>query len=922
MADLALAIIPIGIKVCTGLVDYLRGLENRSDALNRLTRQAESLEGSFLVLDTFMKRGQLDPTRYEAVTQIGICLKNCEEGLKELTQFEQSQKAQNRLEHGIQKLCFPLRKAHLEQLETTLDYLCQPLSLAIQNLQLEIDIANSNALAQHTTDIQQVASVVSKLHTAVTNLNTPINSVHSQMYLLKSSVDKLIPYIIPQINLVLESQLQAQIKEIRQSFQEKESAAIRRHNTTNEMLSRLSTPYSNHTHTVGKLVSRPGALAELASSTSACSCQAEGSSIVKQFRFCSLYLRDDVLADVFHQEECPFYVANMSCPKRRILRLTGIIKLLSSAFQLSLCTTTGAGGFSISPSLTCFEVVDDTKAPAFQVFISLWRCKGFNYSKTYQDLCLKAVLHKLQDLFRSRRAKPTDVNEDGMSYLHMLARAMNVWHWENSNLELYSSSCLESLFNFLIATGTPAFAVTSYGQLALHIAAYRFAVPASILSKLCGPDDVASASAGWARKDLSLEWIVEYYRENLTVIEYLFAPLSRAIILGNQKMAEQLIDRCPECLEEISFYGETPIYLAVENPEMMKLIVSKSSPAQLVQSNLLASAGYMTPLGRAMKISGKICKSQQTDDGSNCPCIAAAEMLLNADCPVIPDRDFAMGPWDENLFSSASKHCKGLVAQSLRTRRRELDKMARQRLLNFEYSSFSSSAGELDFYAVELDLLLRRKQRASFGRLSTIIPDETGYVGVERPIYNPIFLFLSSPEDATIFLDLGFLDIDPSQESSHADEDYFDTIKYFLTYISPQENPHGLILEKDERMWEEVETSKDDYEKAVYLNDFVTEFEDFMLDSSEDASTEEHSDELRKVDYRRALVFWNEIRPKRIREIKKSLAETWDPDLETLQDLGVTLWYEEEGEDDTASETSEDERARYFGKFLKDLENI
>lgn len=41
---------------------------------------------------------------------------------------------------------------------------------------------------------------------------------------------------------------------------------------------------------------------------------------------------------------------------------------------------------------------------------------------------------------------------------------MNVWHWENSNLELYSSSYLESLFNFLIATGTPAFAVTSYGQ--------------------------------------------------------------------------------------------------------------------------------------------------------------------------------------------------------------------------------------------------------------------------------------------------------------------------------------------------------------------------------------------------------------------------------------------------------------------------
>ncbi|QPC73388.1 hypothetical protein HYE68_004140 [Fusarium pseudograminearum] len=148
-------------------------------------------------------------------------------------------------------------------------------------------------------------------------------------------------------------------------------------------------------------------------------------------------------------------------------------------------------------------------------------------------------------------------------------------------------------------------------------------------------------------------------------------------------------------------------------------------------------------------------------------------------------------------------------------------------------------------------------------------------------------------------------------------------------FDKPRENPHGLDLDslwdldqQDEGVWEEVDTSKDDYEKAVYLNEFVADFEDFMLGSSEDASTEEHSDDLHKVDYRRALVFWNEIRPKRMREIKKSLAETWDPDLEILKDLGVSLWYEEDEEDDTESGTSEDERARHFGKFLKDLEDI
>jgi hypothetical protein len=136
MAELALAIIPIGLKICSGLVSYLSGLKDHGDALTRVTRQAESLEGSFRLLDAFLKRGQLEPAYCEAASHIIVCLKSCEEGLEALTDFERSQRAQNRFEHGIQKLCYPLRQAQLEQLESTLNSLCQPLSLAIQNLQL------------------------------------------------------------------------------------------------------------------------------------------------------------------------------------------------------------------------------------------------------------------------------------------------------------------------------------------------------------------------------------------------------------------------------------------------------------------------------------------------------------------------------------------------------------------------------------------------------------------------------------------------------------------------------------------------------------------------------------------------------------------------------------------------------------------
>ncbi|KAJ4253413.1 hypothetical protein NW762_010571 [Fusarium torreyae] len=143
MAELALAIIPLGLKTCSGLVSYLAGLKNRNDALARLTRQAESLEGSFRLLDAFLKRGQLEPTASQAAANALSCLKYCEDGLKDLRDFEQKlsspvapTKVQDKMKEGFRKLRYPLQQSQLEQLEKTLDHLCTPLNLAAQSLQL------------------------------------------------------------------------------------------------------------------------------------------------------------------------------------------------------------------------------------------------------------------------------------------------------------------------------------------------------------------------------------------------------------------------------------------------------------------------------------------------------------------------------------------------------------------------------------------------------------------------------------------------------------------------------------------------------------------------------------------------------------------------------------------------------------------
>lgn len=146
MAELALAIIPLGLKTCSGLVSYLDGLKDHDNALVRLKRLAESLEGSFRLLNGFLKSGQLNPSTSQAVAQALRCLADCENGLKDLKAFGQKISAttasdltvKDTVKSSYRRLSYPLRQAQLSQLENALGSICTPLNLAIQGLQLYV----------------------------------------------------------------------------------------------------------------------------------------------------------------------------------------------------------------------------------------------------------------------------------------------------------------------------------------------------------------------------------------------------------------------------------------------------------------------------------------------------------------------------------------------------------------------------------------------------------------------------------------------------------------------------------------------------------------------------------------------------------------------------------------------------------------
>ncbi|KAM0200098.1 hypothetical protein ACHAQI_011814 [Fusarium lateritium] len=144
-------------------------------------------------------------------------------------------------------------------------------------------------------------------------------------------------------------------------------------------------------------------------------------------------------------------------------------------------------------------------------------------------------------------------------------------------------------------------------------------------------------------------------------------------------------------------------------------------------------------------------------------------------------------------------------------------------------------------------------------------------------------------------------------------------------------DPYHISYNNDDDEEEDVTINAEDLEKARSLDNVVTEFRDFVLRESEvvdcetsdtSASGKEQPSKQGTVNHQRIIEFWNEVWPSRVREIREELAATWSPDQKVLGDLGVSLWYEEEVDDDLPSETWKERRAREIEDLWRELEMI
>ncbi|KAJ4038937.1 hypothetical protein NW761_010449 [Fusarium oxysporum] len=234
MAELALAIIPFGIKVTSGLVKYLKAFKDHDDDRARLARQAERFASTFQSLEAALKCSQLNKDLSVSASEACECLRECQKALQELDTLQQKifatitssvsttphARTKDKVKEGCKKLLYPLRKSDIEALERALNKLSTTLSLALGMLHLDEELFTRKILNDQMVEIKRNTVVNSNTSTVIEELRHPISRIGSSLPVLQTSVDAIVPHFdqrFDQISYQISYQhvqIQAQIKSL------------------------------------------------------------------------------------------------------------------------------------------------------------------------------------------------------------------------------------------------------------------------------------------------------------------------------------------------------------------------------------------------------------------------------------------------------------------------------------------------------------------------------------------------------------------------------------------------------------------------------------------------------------------------------------------------------------------------------------
>ncbi|TDZ28416.1 hypothetical protein C8035_v007558 [Colletotrichum spinosum] len=374
-------VVSLGMQLCSGVYTYLDGIQGRKEDGLQARIAASSAAGAATI------QGAMEAAKEE--------LSHLEKLSEQLRAIDgPSSSIGEKLKNQKARLLYPFRRDHMERLESRLRDSNEAIQSALQAVQLELSLNTGDAIsAIETAVLAAHAGLASKLgeaHLIASQGQSSGTLISEDVSTISSQLRTFLPQARRQMDesLIVMSEVQrhatdslSTLSDIR-IMAESSAAGI---NEVREMFQALRS--SNPQDLCQKLVSKPEALQmvswnadfadhpdivrpsafggfkSVAMGGFKCHCHLRRSAKTTERRFGPGFLQHRVVSNKAHRTDCVYAQCNNASSTWTLgLSARAFRVAISTAITVTMSSMSGAGGLSISPSLTIFTVREASPA--------------------------------------------------------------------------------------------------------------------------------------------------------------------------------------------------------------------------------------------------------------------------------------------------------------------------------------------------------------------------------------------------------------------------------------------------------------------------------------------------------------------------------------------------------------------------------
>ncbi|KAK8041063.1 hypothetical protein PG994_014070 [Apiospora phragmitis] len=621
-------LLSLGLRVTNGLVTYLDAIKNRGEELSSVRRQNDVLSRS--------QNRQYDPAIVRSIQSCETELQAVEELLAGLANCD-TITWRERLCNKKKKLSYAFDRAKVQQVTQRLHHANNILQLALTGLGLDSLTAIDTSSREHASNLLLLRSEVAAAATSITDARDQVPALQSR---IDSAAELTRSHSTIAANQVRESR-QAIQEDVRLSHDALE-LKFQEHLEKLERIVKLQ----QMTFLALRSAKKPAVLMDLCDSARASKQATRGTLLFeipdqKENNALGYIPRPSICFNnrkVLHlpptlsigDKERSAMGRSQSLPRagnpgtlakftntktRRAInfKYKGLASILQSVVEISFAKTSGAGGFSSSPSFTYRPTVNKRTDPAFRILYLLQQLYGRVGGQTRGEFTI-ACMRRLVRLFDNRKACPTAVTERGVSLMHEAAHSVRAKVSKLRRRTLITNQVM--------------------------VAAYH-----------CGWDI--------GEESLFVDLIKTLLRYGVVAISYddeacECGPLSMAVIRKDANEVVRILNRYPGSISEVDIHGQSPLHLAAAKPRILAMLVKAADSSVL---NQVDHAGT-TALEAAMVLSsGQCINGASSKRCQRCGCIQCVELLLEAGSNVRMRRQLSANsnPGLDDILAPASE---------------------------------------------------------------------------------------------------------------------------------------------------------------------------------------------------------------------------------------------------------------------------